>query len=112
MYNFYFDILFLFSMSPIIYLVGQACYKNGNDFIEYFTPENQNITKQINKFLLIGYYLIVVGFTAFTLTFWNDISSLIDLIILYYKSLGMMTLGLAILHYMNILFIYLYYKKS
>jgi len=113
MFKLYFDILFLGIMTPIIFQTGNICYRNGNTFIEHLSSDQTIITKQINKFLLVGYYLIVIGFTAFTVSFWNEIFNLLDLVELLLKSIGVMVLVLSILHYINILSIYFFfnYKK-
>lgn len=97
--------IFLILMAFIIIVVGKVCYRNGNVFVAELIPGHLELCQQINKSLLIGYYLVNIGYCAVTLSFWNSITSwpmLVEVIAL--KMAGIIII-LSVLHYINIFFL-------
>lgn len=82
--------------------VGWICYKNGAVYLKASLKDENQWIDSINKFLLIGYYLVNLGYAAITLSFWDKILTVSDLVgVLTYK-LGFITLTLGIMHAINL----------
>ncbi len=105
-YSIYFTITAI-----IIFVVGQILYKNGNVFVSQLIPNHEELCKKVNKNLLIGYYLLNLGYCAITILSWEKIESINQLIrIIAYKTSIILFL-IGILHYLNIFIITNYLKK-
>lgn len=95
----------------IIVVVGRICYRNGNIFVLELIPDHAELCHQINKILLIGYYLINIGYASITLISWPEIDNL-NLMTLTLASKTSIIIGiLAFLHYSNIYIITNYIHK-
>lgn len=94
--------IFIGLMVFIILVVGRICYRNGNVFVAELIPGHVEICQQINRLLLIGYYLVNIGYCAINLSFWQNISSASMLIeVMSIKMAGIIII-LSGLHYLNI----------
>ncbi len=103
--------IYLLITSLIIVKVGFICYKNGNIFVMNLVPNDKEFCIRINKALLVGYYLINIGYVVISLSYWKSINSILELI----ESITMRTaiiIGiLAILHYFNLFWLTKFIKK-
>lgn len=72
--------IFIFIIIFIVVVVGKICYRNGNIFVASLIPDHLELCKYINKILLLGYYLVNIGYAATTLISWELIASLPQLI--------------------------------
>ena len=104
-------IIFLTIISYIIIFVGKICYKNGNIYVASLIPNHMALCQQINKMLLIGYYLVNIGYSAMTLVNWEIIQSTEQLIEIITTKTGIIVLALSILHYTNIYILTNYIQK-
>jgi len=103
--------LFLTLVIFIIIVVGKICYKNGNVFVAALLPGHEDVCIRINKLLLMGYYLLNIGYTTMTLISWQTINNLPQLVeLITYRSAIMICL-LAVMHYFNIFMITKYVQK-
>ncbi len=100
-----FTILIIIS-SLVIIVVGQACYTNGYYYILEIL-NNEEIAMIINKILLVSYYLVNLGYSIFYLK--NSIGIRPSLL-QFSNFLGSLLIILAILHYGNMIGIYLIKK--
>ena len=91
--------------------VGKVCYQNGEVFILKLIPHEQT-AKAVNKLLLIGYYLLNLGFAALTLSYWSKIGHWAALIEVLCTKLGQIILLLGIMHLNNIFSIWFFAKKQ
>jgi len=104
--------VFIMMMVFIIVVVGKICYRNGNVFVAALMPGDIELCKQINKMLLIGYYLVNIGYCAVTLSFWEHIGSVSILIEVIALKMASIILILSALHYLNIYVIYSLHQKK
>lgn len=110
-YNIIGYLLFLAIITFIVIKVGKICYDNGNIFVAGLIPDHKELCQQLNKILLIAYYLVNIGFSATTLIQWKKIISIIQLIeIISIKTAIIITI-LSILHYLNLFIITNYIQK-
>ena len=90
--------------------VGWICYQNGVVYI-YQILNDEEMTQLLNKFLLIGYYLMNLGYMAVSIYFWEEIGSFLEMINIVSQRIGLIVLMLAGMHYFNITFIALFGKR-
>ena len=104
-------IIFLTITIYIIIIVGKICYQNGNIFVLNLIPDHEELCQQINKILLIGYYLINIGYCAMNLISWSIISNITQLAEIIASKTAIIVGILAILHYLNIFILTNYIEK-
>lgn len=103
--------LFLTITIYIIVVVGRICYRNGNVFVLELIPDHEELCQQINKTLLVGYYLINIGYCAMTLISWSTIENETELIEIIATKSAIIIGILALLHYLNIFLLTNYIQK-
>ncbi len=104
-------IIYLLITAVIILYVGNVCFQNGKIFIHNLLQKNKVLADQINKLLLIGYYLLNIGYCSMTLVSWAVIETKLELFeILSYK-VSVIILIIAVMHYINILVLNKYIHK-
>ncbi|MFZ1527670.1 MAG: hypothetical protein WAT19_02905 [Ferruginibacter sp.] len=96
----------------IIYRLGKIFHTNGRVFILQLYRGNQAATDSINNLLLIAYYLFNMGYVFLKLKTWKKVQSPGELCSSLSNNIGLLILMLALLHYMNMLAIYLLSKKQ
>ncbi|KJD37065.1 hypothetical protein PW52_00985 [Tamlana sedimentorum] len=102
--------IFLPTISVVTIKTGWVFYKNGTVFL-FKILQNATFAKQVNNLLLIGYYLVNIGYTIFSISLWQNVSNVVDLINSLTKNMGLILLVLATLHFNNIFWI-IYLNKS
>ncbi len=103
--------IYLSITAIIIIVVGQILYKNGNVFVTQLIPNHEELCKKVNTNLLLGYYLLNLGYCAITILSWEKIETANQLIgIIAYKT-SIILFIIGILHYVNIFMITNYIKK-
>ena len=104
-------ITFMALMVFIIVYVGRYFYTHGRVFIIALLKGNVSLADSINRLLLVGYYLLNIGYTFLRLRQWTKISTVEAWCSSLALNMGTLTLILALLHYGNMLAIY-YLSKS
>ncbi|AWH74345.1 hypothetical protein DCS32_09290 [Dokdonia sp. Dokd-P16] len=99
-------------MSIVIIQVGKICYRNGNVFVASLMPDNLKLCTYINKVLLVGYYLVNLGYSVYMISTWNAITSPHDVISNIASHAGQIIMLLAALHYINIAGLQLLFNKQ
>jgi hypothetical protein len=103
--------IFMIIIAYIIIVVGNICYRNGNIYVLSLVPGHEELCIRINKILLIGYYLVNIGYAATTLISWQTITTISQLIeLIAFKSAIIISI-LSLLHYTNIFVLTNYIKK-
>ena len=104
-------LIYLSLTSIIIIKVGKLCYDNGNIFVSQFIPNHEELCHQINKTLLIGYYLLNLGYCAMTIISWEKIQTINQLIEIIATKSAIIILTIGFMHYINIILLTKYIKK-
>lgn len=95
----------------IIGRVGRICYQNGNIYVAQLIPDHMELCHKINHILLLGYYLMNIGYCAMTLISWEKITTFNQLIeVIAYKS-AIIIGTIALMHYLNIYILTRYLQK-
>ena len=104
-------LIYLSLTSIIIIKVGKLCYDNGNIFVSQLIPNHEELCHQINKTLLIGYYLLNHGYCAMTIISWEKIQTTNQLIEIIATKSAIIILTIGFMHYINIILLTKYIKK-
>lgn len=91
---------------------GYSFYKNGRVFILKETNQNEILTDSINKLLLLGYYLLNLGYVAITLYGWETIFTFNQLVNTLSFKIGIILVMLACIHYFNMFIIHFVSQKN
>lgn len=103
--------LFFAIVVYIIIVVGRSCYRNGNIFVLELLPGHEELCIRINKMLLLGYYLLNIGYAAMTLVSWQAIGTISQLVEIVAYKISVIICILSVLHYLNIYLLTNYARK-
>lgn len=104
--------LIYFSITGIIIVkVGRICYNNGNIFVSQLIPNHEDLCHKINQVLLVGYYLLNIGYCAMTIISWEKIENITQLIEVITSKSAFIIIAIAVMHYINIILLTNYIKK-
>ena len=104
-------IIYLSITSIVIIKVGRICYQNGNIFVSELLQNYDDLCHKINQILLIGYYLLNLGYCAMTLISWDKIQTFKQLIEVIAIKSAIIICTIATMHYINIILLTKYIKK-
>ena len=104
-------IIYLIITSIIIFRVGKICYNNGNIFVSALIPNHEDLCHKANQILLVGYYLLNLGYCAISLISWEKILSFHQLIEVIALKSAIIIATIAIMHYINIFILTKYIQK-
>lgn len=88
--------------------VGWLCYQHGKPYLLALLPDAPEQVPMISNLLLMGYYLVNLGYIGIVLRFWitvHSVSALIESVCWY---VGLILTILALLHYTNLGFLALF----
>lgn len=103
--------IYLLITSIIILKVGKICYQNGNVYVAELIPEHLDVCLKANQILLLGYYLLNIGYCAMTLISWEKIVSINQLVEVIALKSAIIIGTIAIMHYINIILLTKYIQK-
>lgn len=104
-------IIYLLVTSYITLYVGRLLYLNGRHFIASMLGD-EKLTDFVNKALLVGYYLVNLGYVAFMLSQIRQPESLLDIVPAVSTAIARILLTLGILHYVNVTVIIIWSKMN
>lgn len=110
MFNILSYIIFLTASSYITIEVGRRCYHAGKSYLEYLIHDT-DLCLTINRILLGCYYLINLGYIAISLTSWDRVESIEQVLTVTAIRIGNIMLILCVLHYINIFTLYVLRKN-
>lgn len=91
--------------------VGHMLFKNGKIFLVDIFERNLELAQSVNQLLLVGFYLINIGYAVFTLSNTEMIDSYRVLIETLSKKVGVIILILGAMHFANIFIFYRLRKR-
>jgi hypothetical protein len=94
-------ILYLLITYIITVHVGLIFYRNGKLFILNLLHGDERLTNFINRVLLVGYYLLNLGYVAISLNGWTPVHNLTEVITTVLTKTGSIMCILALIHYFN-----------
>ena len=110
MYNILAYTMYLLMTSFITIYVGYCCHKSGGMYLQYLLGDHAPC-QAINNLLLCGYYLVNIGYAAWSLQDGFQIGNVTELLTTLSVRTGSIVCLLCVLHYINILTFYLLSRK-
>ena len=110
-------------MNPLAYIIyllltylitvhlGLVFYRNGRVYILGLLNNDERLTDFVNKILLVGYYLVNLGYAALMIRCWSTVSTWTELLVSVCTMTGRIMLGLAVMHFFNMAVIWLLRKR-
>ncbi|MES2240951.1 MAG: hypothetical protein V4497_11905 [Bacteroidota bacterium] len=95
----------------IIIKVGKKCHQNGKIYVSSLIPNEVEMCHKINNVLLLGYYLLNIGYCSMTLISWEKIISLQQLLETIAFKAAIIICIISILHYFNLFILTKYIQK-
>ena len=80
---------------------GLSFYRNGRIYILDILEGNEALTSYINRLLLIGYYLLNLGYVALSVNEWDEINTVAEMLSILSFKVGAIMLLLACIHFVN-----------
>lgn len=105
-------IVYLLLSAILVLLVGYWFYHFGEVYIVMLMPQDIQTAKLLNGLLLLGYYLLNLGFILFflrqidTLKSWNESIKFIS------QNLALNIIVVALMHYLNMFWLYILSNTS
>tara|TARA_R110001592_G_scaffold241060_2_gene501487 strand:- start:452 stop:820 length:369 start_codon:yes stop_codon:yes gene_type:complete len=90
--------------------VARTLFKNGRVFLVDIYHGNEPLADSVNQLLVVGFYLINIGYAVFTLQNMGEVGSTVELMKTLSKSVGAIILILGAMHFFN-LFIFFEMRK-
>lgn len=103
--------LYLIITFYITIVVGWKFYKLGLVYLKNLIKDTL-VAESTNRILLMGYYLVNLGYAALKLNGWKPINNYSEMISVLSVQIGVILLTLCMLHYCNMGIIYLLRKKQ
>ena len=88
MFQFISYFLFILISGYITIYVGWICYSNGYLFVLELFQNNEAVAKSLNQLLLIGYYLVNLGFILYGLHCWERIDTCSEMLNLVFDKIS------------------------
>lgn len=103
-------LIYLFLTWIITVHAGHSFYKNGRNYLLNMFEGNEKITDIVNRLLLIGYYMINLGYVTMMISYWETVYNFQDLAETVFFKTGNIMVLLACMHYFNLTVIYIYHQ--
>jgi hypothetical protein len=101
-------LVYFTAMGFIIGRVGWLFYRNGQHYVNRLFENDLALGNWVNRLLLKAYYLFNLGYVALSIQSWISIESLSSLIETTAVEIGNVLLILAIMHYVNMIWLQIY----
>jgi len=83
--------------------LARTLFKSGEVFLEDVFPDNPRMASSVNRLLVVGFYLLNLGYSFLTLRANQDVPSALVAVEVLASKLGQLLLSLGILHFANML---------
>lgn len=85
--------------------VARTLSKNGEVFLVMCFGQNEVLAKSTNHLLVVGFYLINIGFIALRLDGWDAQKAVVSMIPYVGSKVGLSVLALGAMHFFNMMMI-------
>lgn len=100
-------IIYLLSSGYITFYVGWKLFRHGIIYLNLLFPEKAAFCLMVNRILLLGYYLVNMGYLAISISLWPDMMNWQNVLETIVKYTGQILIILGSLHMLNLLVFYL-----
>jgi hypothetical protein len=95
-------VVYLLITVPLTIWVASTLSRNGRVFLEDVFAGNEHLATAVNKLLVVGFYLLNLGFVTLFLRISDPVEDLGGLFDRLSVKVGVVMLTLAVLHLMNV----------
>ncbi len=92
--------------------VGLSFYRNGRLYMLALFKGDEKLSDTLNRLLLVGYYLLNLGYAAVMIRFWKKVVSWPELLASLCTMTGTIMLSLAVIHFCNMAVILFLSKRN
>ena len=92
--------------------VARTLFKNGKIFLIDIFHGNKELADSVNNLLLVGFYLINIGYAVYTLQVTNNIANVQQVIESLSLKIGLIILILGGMHFFNLYIFFTLRKKA
>jgi hypothetical protein len=92
--------------------VARTLFKNGKVFLIDIFHGNKELADSVNNLLLVGFYLINIGYAVYTLQVTNSIANVQEVIEQLSLKIGLIILILGAMHFFNLYIFFTLRKKA
>ena len=83
--------------------VGQTLHKHGRHFLKNCFFNNERVVDSVNDALLVGFYLMNIGFAATVIRYKDEVIHLSDSVVMLADKIGFILLVLGAAHTFNLI---------
>jgi hypothetical protein len=83
-------------------MLARTLFKNGQVFLEDVFPENPRMAASVNHLLVVGFYLLNLGYAFLTLQTQTDVPSALSAFEVLSSKLGRLLVSLGVVHFFNL----------
>ena len=92
--------------------VARTLFKNGKIFLVDIFHGNTALADSVNNLLLVGFYLINLGYAVYTLRITSNIENAREMIEMLSFKIGLIILLLGAMHFMNLYIFFTLRKRA
>lgn len=104
--------IYLVATITLTIWVAKALFKNGKVFLLDIFYGNKDIADSVNNLLLVGFYLINIGYAVYTLQIHDDVLNWKDVFEKLSMKIGLIILILGAMHFFNLYIFFTLRKKA
>ncbi|QCW49702.1 hypothetical protein FE634_03500 [Nocardioides dongxiaopingii] len=87
---------------PLTVWVATTLSRHGGVFLEEVFGEHEDVAEAVNRLLVVGFYLLNLGFVSLYLRNGGEVADLRGLVEQLSVKIGVVTLVLGVLHFLNV----------
>ena len=106
-----YSVYFIVTLSITIW-VANTLFKNGKVFLIDIFHGNKELADSVNNLLVVGFYLINIGYAVFTLKLTNNITNAQEIIENLSFKIGLIILILGAMHFFNLYIFFTLRKRA
>lgn len=91
--------------------IARTLFKNGSVFLEEVFRDNPKMAEAVNRLLVVGFYLLNLGYAALMLKARGSASAVEAIEVLSYK-LGLLLLSLGGMHFLNLYIFHRIHRRA
>ena len=104
--------LYLIVTFSVTIWVANTLFKNGKVFLIDMFHGNKELADSVNNLLVVGFYLINIGYAVFTLKLTNNITNAQEIIENLSFKIGLIILILGAMHFFNLYIFFTLRKRA
>ena len=104
--------IYLFCTISLTIWVAKTLFKNGQIFLVDIFHGNKELAASVNNLLLVGFYLINIGYAVYTLQVGHDVLNVQSVIEVLSLKVGFIILVLGGMHFLNLYIFFRLRKRA